>query len=1365
MDMHGYEVPHVLVTCRSRQIDDENDDDENVPLNYSINNDLSIQFGREEFCLVTGLRFGVENRKEYDTQANLPFRRRVFPSHLDGQPITGIDIADAIVGPTFAELYDNDVVGLCCLGILQLVLLGVENRRNVPEWLLRIANDRVAWNKYPWGSYVWPTLYSQLRNATVRRWGPLYVDQPTNEDDRTTYSIFGYTWAFKTWILESFRVNAIRYFDRFNRYPRVAAWRKKKGRFTAEMVFPFFEGNIPVARLTPDDFEARSDWWISSKAYFDGFIDQVERVPFDLSRQNMYEIPSGIYRQEEMNARSVRQENTVPIIVGQHYGLSDFSEFRSMQDGPSSFNGHENMGAPPNFQTPMRSQPSSSDWQRQMPEQSASHYWRPSSHPGSYYSFGQPPSHMVRPNLQTTIETQHDVEAIVDQNIPNRGRRQQVPSKYLVTPFTVQAPTTMVPKQRVSKTTNKGNTANLSPLNLGGVFEGYNEEENNVTFFPDSLGGVGNITDDAEVQFFVGCACNSNDEFAHLFVSEQKNMFFNFFESTTLENEGPSNQEIPSSHLNDSLHMQNEPHFSNPESSFAFRSNEYNTDDVVNENPQNKIHKWQKFMSFEPDIPETPIYKAKPNISKQYSQQSEVEKTQTYPNHRNANKKVIGHLLTPKLQDRSRNLRGKDIQQDILLEYKIHISYQQAMKGKHYGIQQVRGSPYEAFEMLPFRTSLLSTPRAYRSMLRIKGNIQGTNLLAVVPWMETIRLCQLHLVYAKGKQHMNSWMELLIRKRPLNANWTVAYTSTISVHPENNQFIIMNDPHVIGTLDGSTRPYPSWNDVVELVLKDGHERIALYKYDVRNNRLGSKQSGKKKMKSATWVVKGVNAYQYEVSDGQYIREVNLQTGICGCRKWQLSGLPCGHVIAITRFLGLTDCVYYVADWFKKPKYQATYSESIHSLGNMQQWEFPENIQKAIPPRMDNPQPGRPKNTNRIQSQGEEPRIIRCTRCTQTGHRRDQCGQPFVVQPPVNIRTHNDQQFTQNNQPSFNNPTQQFDNTFNNINHYTSQQYADTTYPSQPYCQTPYPSQPYDQHFANTSQPYTGHYTESSQMYEQYNSQQYDAQHLDDINTNGSNNLAKVCWKLQIFVAHTPIDLSTVLIPNDGSFEQSLAGVISEATKIKLEESLKYLHQMQKRKNKKFDYYGLWGELAQYKLEIYIDHIGVNFVIHKYIFPNASLAEMMNHVITDYSSEDEGIIRQETQNDYTSDQMVEWAEQEHFEYEETNVACPKIDLSSMLIHNNRSKEESFGEAIDEEAILEEQILDLMHRFADRFTNRRVEINNLMVLHDHPLVDYGKYALGCMTGADMKKCVHLKSVRDELLRSMEEKRQLMTNYRDM
>ncbi|GJR29707.1 hypothetical protein Tco_1105939 [Tanacetum coccineum] len=303
-----------------RQIDDENDDDENIPLHYHINKDFSISFGREKFCLVTGLRFGLQNWAEYDTKER----------------------------------------------ILHLVILGVESRRAVPDWMLRLANDRVAWNKYPWGSYVWPTLYSQLRNANVKHWSPLYVAEPTNEDDAKTYSIFGYTWAFKTWILESFRVTVIRYFDRYNRYPKVAAWSKKKGRFLGDMVIPFFQGGL------------------------------------------------------------------------------------------SSFQGHVNssyfnMGTPPNFQTPMPYQPGSSDWQRQMPTQSATQYWQPStsSQHGSYYSFGQVPSHMGRPNLQTTIETHHDVDGIFDQ----------------------------------------GKKANLSPLNLGGAFEDDNVEENNVIFLGSQFTG------------------------------------------------------------------------------------------------------------------------------------------------------------------------------------------------------------------------------------------------------------------------------------------------------------------------------------------------------------------------------------------------------------------------------------------------------------------------------------------------------------------------------------------------------------------------------------------------------------------------------------------------------------------------------------------------------------------------------------------------------------------------------------------------------------------------------------------------------------------------------------------------------------
>nr|GEY39333.1 hypothetical protein [Tanacetum cinerariifolium]GEY39334.1 hypothetical protein [Tanacetum cinerariifolium] len=72
---------------------------------------------------------------------------------------------------------------------------------------------------------------------------------------------------------------------------------------------------------------------------------------------------------------------------------------------------------------------------------------------------------------------------------------------------------------------------------------------------------------------------------------------------------------------------------------------------------------------------------------------------------------------------------------------------------------------------------------------------------------------------------------------------------------------------------------------------------------------------------------------------------------------------------------------------------------------------------------------------------------------------------------------------------------------------------------------------------------------------------------------------------------------------------------------------------------------------------------------------------------------------------------------------------KIDISTVLIPNDGSLEEALSivlmklqEALDEKAIFKEHILTLMHRFADRFTEHTVEINNLMVLQDHPLIDY-------------------------------------------
>ncbi|GJT05081.1 hypothetical protein Tco_0839543 [Tanacetum coccineum] len=126
-----------------RQIELLGDETEIVHLYYHIVDNFQIQFGREEFCLVTGLRFGVEYWADYNNEDDpIPFRRRVFSSAKDGKPTTGKTVEKLIKSQLFYRLNDDDAVSLCCVGIFQFVLLGLEDRRGVSDWILRV----VAWS-------------------------------------------------------------------------------------------------------------------------------------------------------------------------------------------------------------------------------------------------------------------------------------------------------------------------------------------------------------------------------------------------------------------------------------------------------------------------------------------------------------------------------------------------------------------------------------------------------------------------------------------------------------------------------------------------------------------------------------------------------------------------------------------------------------------------------------------------------------------------------------------------------------------------------------------------------------------------------------------------------------------------------------------------------------------------------------------------------------------------------------------------------------------------------------------------------------------------------------------------------------------
>nr|GEY97236.1 hypothetical protein [Tanacetum cinerariifolium] len=262
-----------------QQLELTGNENENIPLYYHIVDNFHIQFGREEFCLVSGLKFSVENSTDYNKAKDpIPFRRRVFFSDLDERPIRGKDVGLLIESDVFKKLDDNDVVSLCCVGNLQLVLLGVEDRRHVPNWIL---------------------------------------SDPTNETDTKSYSIEGFAWAFKR------------------------------------------RGYQQMKEKNDDMYEKMTR-----------FMEDMRRVP---------------------------EANITPIISDQHFGVSDISEFQSYQ------------------------------------------------------------------------------------NLCDRARRDPQPSVYMMSPYTVLPPTTVLTKKRIDKTKKKGKTKKLSPLNLGNTFADENVSVDDVT--------------------------------------------------------------------------------------------------------------------------------------------------------------------------------------------------------------------------------------------------------------------------------------------------------------------------------------------------------------------------------------------------------------------------------------------------------------------------------------------------------------------------------------------------------------------------------------------------------------------------------------------------------------------------------------------------------------------------------------------------------------------------------------------------------------------------------------------------------------------------------------------------------------------
>ena len=149
-----------------------------------------------------------------------------------------------------------------------------------------------------------------------------------------------------------------------------------------------------------------------------------------------------------------------------------------------------------------------------------------------------------------------------------------------------------------------------------------------------------------------------------------------------------------------------------------------------------------------------------------------------------------------------------------------------------------------------------------------------------------------------------------------------------------------------------------------------------------------------------WQVYASGYEQFEVKNGYDGYDVNLNNKTCGCRAWQLTGIPCVHGVAAISYLNRNH-EEYVARWYTTAKFSSCYMYTIKPLNGSELWPQVDYT-KPLPPKKRR-LPGRPKMKRRLDESERQDRghshsvsrrgtVLKCRICKLPGHNRATCPQ-------------------------------------------------------------------------------------------------------------------------------------------------------------------------------------------------------------------------------------------------------------------------------------------------------------------------------------------------------------------------------------
>ncbi|KAK2635727.1 hypothetical protein Ddye_030519 [Dipteronia dyeriana] len=106
----------------------------------------SVRFSKVEFCLITGLRFGVVSDTTKYAAVENSIHQRYFPG---ADKVSLEDIRGVITVAEFGK--GSDAVKLCLIYMLNWILMWVDERFKIPVWQFRLVEDLDTFDAFPWG--------------------------------------------------------------------------------------------------------------------------------------------------------------------------------------------------------------------------------------------------------------------------------------------------------------------------------------------------------------------------------------------------------------------------------------------------------------------------------------------------------------------------------------------------------------------------------------------------------------------------------------------------------------------------------------------------------------------------------------------------------------------------------------------------------------------------------------------------------------------------------------------------------------------------------------------------------------------------------------------------------------------------------------------------------------------------------------------------------------------------------------------------------------------------------------------------------------------------------------------------------------